>query len=58
MAGSRRGELVILQVDTEHARKAGTTFYFAGNEVWLADRVPAESCSIAQHEEGEKTNHE
>lgn len=53
MAGSRRGELVILQVNTEHARKAGATFYFAGNEVWLADRVPSNSCSVAEQEKGE-----
>jgi putative RNA 2'-phosphotransferase len=58
MAGSRRGELMILKVDTVQARESGAAFYFAGNEVWLADRVPADSCSIDQHETGEYTNHE
>ncbi|RAU98877.1 RNA 2'-phosphotransferase [Paenibacillus sp. YN15] len=58
MAGSRRGELVILRVDTAHARESGATFYYAGNEVWLADRVPAASCSIDQHAEGRHPNHE
>ncbi|MFB9327574.1 RNA 2'-phosphotransferase [Paenibacillus aurantiacus] len=42
LAGRRRGELVLLRVDTEKAAQAGVTFYRAGNEVWLADYVPAE----------------
>lgn len=46
MAGSRRGELVILKVDTFSAKQLGVTFYYAGNEVWLADRVPPVSCSV------------
>lgn len=46
LAGSRRGELVILQIDTLKAKQAGVVFYFAGNEVWLADRVPPDSCSV------------
>ncbi|WP_309121597.1 RNA 2'-phosphotransferase [Paenibacillus sp.] len=46
LAGSRRGELVILRVDTVHAIKAGVTFYYAGNEVWLAERVPPTSFSV------------
>lgn len=46
LAGSRRGELVILRVDTAKARSMGVTFYFAGNEVWLADEVPASCCTI------------
>ncbi|WP_068614682.1 RNA 2'-phosphotransferase [Paenibacillus tuaregi] len=54
LAGSRRGELVILKVDTGSAKQSGVTFYYAGNEVWLADRVPPESCSVwdAEVEEG------
>ncbi|MFD1175395.1 RNA 2'-phosphotransferase [Paenibacillus puldeungensis] len=40
LAGSRRGELVILKIDTLKAKQLGVTFYYAGNEVWLADRVP------------------
>lgn len=50
LAGSRRGELVILQVDTEQARGLGVTFYYAGNEVWLSDRVPPKCCSVLPRE--------
>ncbi|MFC6231223.1 RNA 2'-phosphotransferase [Paenibacillus allorhizosphaerae] len=46
LAGTRRGELVILRVDTLHAKQSGATFYYAGNEVWLADQVPPESCKV------------
>jgi len=46
LAGKRRGELVILEIDTEKASQAGVVFYYAGNEVWLADAVPAEFCSV------------
>lgn len=46
LAGSRRGELVILEVDTSSAKQSGVTFYYAGNEVWLADHVPAASLTI------------
>ncbi|MEK5161711.1 RNA 2'-phosphotransferase [Paenibacillus macerans] len=46
LAGSRRGELVILKIDTREAGRLGVTFYYAGNEVWLADRVPPECCSV------------
>ncbi|TYP68337.1 RNA 2'-phosphotransferase [Paenibacillus methanolicus] len=42
LAGRRRGELVMLRVDTAQAAQAGVTFYRAGNEVWLADHVPAD----------------
>lgn len=45
LAGSRRGELVILKVDTVNAKRQGATFYYAGNEVWLADQIPASSLS-------------
>lgn len=34
LAGRRRGELVILKVDTLSAKQLGVTFYYAGNEVW------------------------
>ncbi|SEG46698.1 RNA 2'-phosphotransferase [Paenibacillus sp. UNC499MF] len=44
LAGKRRGELVILEVDTARARQDGIRFYYAGNEVWLADRIPADCC--------------
>jgi putative RNA 2'-phosphotransferase len=46
MAGSRRGELVILAIDTVKGKQLGVTFYYAGNEVWLADFVPPECCKI------------
>lgn len=46
LAGKRRGELIILAIDTEKASQAGVVFYYAGNEVWLADAVPAEFCSV------------
>ncbi|MFF2480070.1 RNA 2'-phosphotransferase [Paenibacillus sp. NPDC058071] len=48
LAGSRRGELVILEIDTLNAKRLGTNFYYAGNEVWLADFVPFESFSIKE----------
>lgn len=51
LAGKRRGELVILNIDTVKAGGAGIKFYYAGNEVWLADAVPAEFCSILNIEE-------
>ncbi|OPA77574.1 RNA 2'-phosphotransferase [Paenibacillus selenitireducens] len=41
LAGKRRGELVILEVDTAHAAQNGGTFYFAESGVWLADKIPA-----------------
>ncbi|MFD0589048.1 RNA 2'-phosphotransferase [Paenibacillus sp. GCM10027627] len=53
LAGSRRGELVMLEVDTANAVQQGVVFYYAGNEVWLADRVPPTSCSVAGSKERE-----
>ncbi|MBT2288353.1 RNA 2'-phosphotransferase [Paenibacillus albidus] len=41
LAGSRRGKLVLLSVDTVEAARLGVSFYYAGNEVWLADTVPS-----------------
>ncbi|MNC50401.1 RNA 2'-phosphotransferase [compost metagenome] len=49
LAGSRRGKLVLLTVDTVKAAELGVTFYYAGNEVWLAGPVPP-AC-IAMREE-------
>lgn len=46
LAGSRRGELVILQVDTLAPKQQGITFYYAGNEVWLSDHVPPGCLSV------------
>ncbi|WP_337104307.1 RNA 2'-phosphotransferase [Paenibacillus sp. YIM B09110] len=58
LAGSRRGELVILKVDTAMAKQLGVIFYYAGNEVWLTDGVPATCCSIWRSEEGEEESYE
>lgn len=58
LAGSRRGELVILKVDTSSAKQLGITFYYAGNEVWLADRVPPVCCTVMEPQEKEQLNHE
>lgn len=41
LAGSRRGKLVLLAVDTVKAVESGVTFYYAGNEVWLAEPIPS-----------------
>jgi len=46
LAGSRRGELAILKVDTQQAGQWGVQFYHAGGEVWLADEVPRECCTV------------
>ncbi|NOV01420.1 RNA 2'-phosphotransferase [Paenibacillus planticolens] len=56
LAGKRRGELVILSIDTVKALRAGIEFYYAGNEVWLADAVPAEFCSVYERGEGSGRN--
>ncbi|MNI34999.1 RNA 2'-phosphotransferase [compost metagenome] len=40
LAGSRRGKLILLAVDTVKAVHLGVTFYYAGNEVWLSEPVP------------------
>ncbi|WP_409342778.1 RNA 2'-phosphotransferase [Paenibacillus sp. MBLB4367] len=58
LAGSRRGELVILAVDTRKAQGHGVTFYYAGNEVWLADFVPSSCCGICSNEGKENDEHE
>lgn len=52
LAGRRRGELVLLAIDTVKAAGSGVTFYYAGNEVWLAGAVPADC--IAEYENAEK----
>lgn len=51
LAGSRRGELVILEVDTLSAKQLGSTFYYAGNEVWLTNHIPAVCCSVLENKE-------
>lgn len=40
LAGSRRGKLILLTVDTIRAGQMGVTFYNAGNKVWLAGHIP------------------
>lgn len=40
LAGKRRGEVVLLDIDTKAAAEKGTTFFYAGNEVWLAEYIP------------------
>jgi putative RNA 2'-phosphotransferase len=58
LAGRRRGELVILKIDTASAKQLGITFYYAGNEVWLADHVPSACCSVWSLEEKKSAKHE
>lgn len=48
LAGSRRGELVMLQVDTSAAQQQGIIFYDAGNQVWLSDQVPPVCLSVTK----------
>lgn len=40
LAGKRRGELVILEVNSMNANLSDVKFYFANNGVWLADYIP------------------
>jgi putative RNA 2'-phosphotransferase len=42
LAGKRRGELVILEIDTEKARELDVKFSYAGGEVWLSEDIPVE----------------
>lgn len=42
LAGERRGELVILEVNGNTAFENGVKFYAANHGVWLADAVPAQ----------------
>ncbi|MCD1261482.1 RNA 2'-phosphotransferase [Paenibacillus athensensis] len=50
LAGERRGELVIVAVDTARAAAGGAVFYPAGHEVWLSDGVPADSLRRVVHD--------
>lgn len=56
LAGSRRGKLVILKVDARAAMEAGAVFYYAGHEVWLADKIPPFCLSVMQQREEEDFN--
>lgn len=45
LAGNRRGELVILKIDAKLAHKEGVEFFYAENDVWLSNFVPAKYLS-------------
>lgn len=47
LAGKRRGELIILKVDTVEATVNHVKFYIANNGVWLSDYVPPQYLSKA-----------
>jgi putative RNA 2'-phosphotransferase len=42
VAKRRKGNIVILEIDTVKARKAGVEFYVGNDKVWLAKAIPAE----------------
>ncbi|WP_054954817.1 RNA 2'-phosphotransferase [Paenibacillus dakarensis] len=46
LAGKRRGELVILNVDTVESAANHVKFYVAKHGVWLADYVPPQYLSV------------
>jgi putative RNA 2'-phosphotransferase len=48
LPGSRRGKLVLLVVDTVKAAASAVTFYYAGNEMWLAEPVLADCLALLQ----------
>ncbi|MNV11770.1 RNA 2'-phosphotransferase [compost metagenome] len=39
LAGQRRGQLVMIRVNTTKAVNDGVKFYYAGNEVWLSEFI-------------------
>lgn len=43
LAAKRRKNPLLLKIDTRIAMKAGATFQFAGNEVWLSTPLPPSS---------------
>lgn len=45
LAGQRRGKLALITIDTALAREQKVKFYFAGNEVWHSDDIPANCLS-------------
>lgn len=51
LAGRRKGELVMLKVDSLKAVAEGIPFYYAGNEVWLAEWVPWECCGLFEDDD-------
>ncbi|SFM09824.1 RNA 2'-phosphotransferase [Salibacterium qingdaonense] len=40
LAGQRRGQAVLLTIDTTAAEKAGVAFFRAGSGVWLSTNIP------------------
>ncbi|MBW4084384.1 RNA 2'-phosphotransferase [Paenibacillus sp. S150] len=50
LAGSRRGKLVLLTVDTVKAAQMGVTCYYAGNEVWLAEPLPPACIALREEQ--------
>lgn len=46
--GSRRGEPVIFEVDSEKMDKNGCEFLLSENNVWLVDKVPSEFILIVK----------
>ena len=42
VAKRRKGNVVILEIDTVKAREAGVEFYVGNDKVWLAKTIPAE----------------
>ncbi|MHA7967590.1 RNA 2'-phosphotransferase [Paenibacillus sp. CAU 1782] len=51
LAGKRKGELVMLKVNAPKAMAEGIPFYYAGNEVWLAEWVPWHCCRLAANDD-------
>lgn len=45
LAGKRKGELLLVKVDTQKALEQNVKFYYANGEVWLADYIPS-NCII------------
>lgn len=48
LSGKRHGELVLLEVDSLAAYQDGYSFYYAGNQVWLSDSLPAQYLSVKE----------
>jgi len=48
LAGSRKGDFVLLEIDTKKAREEKVKFYDAGKDVWLADYLAPEFLSIKE----------
>lgn len=46
LAGQRRGNLVLVTVNALDAYEEGVKFYYAYNDVWLADYIPPQFLSM------------